>query len=202
MRVFVPFDVTDPKTRLTSVLSPSERSAFARCMRRDVVRAIRAAGGDPELIATESIDSDAPVSVDDRPLSVAVNARLDVVKGPAAVIVADLAIVTPGAIEQLFEVDGDVVLAPGRGGGTNAIVARHPDFRVDYHDASIRDHRAIAEEVGASVTEIDSYRLATDVDEPADLAEVLLHGQGEAVEWVRERGFELAVEGGRVGVER
>ncbi|QGN07431.1 2-phospho-L-lactate guanylyltransferase [Halorhabdus sp. CBA1104] len=202
MRVFVPFDASDPKTRLTSILSPAERSSFARSMCRDVVRAVRAAGGQPELIATDSIDSDAPVTVDDRPLSAAVNARLREIDEPAAVIVADLALVTPAAIERLFAADSGVVLAPGRGGGTNAIVARHPDFRVDYHDASIRDHRAIAADVGADVTEVDSYRLATDVDEPADLAEVLLHGQGEAVAWLREAGFELAVESGRVGVER
>jgi 2-phospho-L-lactate guanylyltransferase len=202
MRVFVPVDASEPKTRLASVLSPTERSTFARCMRHDVVRAVRTAGGQPELIATESIDSDAPVTVDDRPLSVAVNSRLDATEGPAAVVVADLALVTTATIERLFGTDGDVVLAPGRGGGTNAIVARHSEFQVDYHDASIRDHRAIADEVGADVTEIDSYRLATDVDEPTDLAEVLLHGHGEAVEWLRDAGFELAVEGGRVGVER
>jgi len=54
----------------------------------------------------------------------------------------------------------------GRGGGTNAFVARHPGFRVDYHDASIRDHRRIARELTDDVVEVDSFRLATDVTTP------------------------------------
>lgn len=202
MRVLVPFDATDPKTRLASVLSKAERDAFARRMLADVVSVIRRVGGDPEIVATAPIDADAPVTVDERSLDEAVNERLDESDSPLAVVMADLALVTPDALESLFESDDEIVLAPGRGGGTNAFVARHPDFRVDYHGASIRDHRAIAAEVGASLTEVDSYRLATDVDEPDDLAEVLLHGEGEAATWLREQGFELSIEDGRVGVQR
>lgn len=122
--------------------------------------------------------------------------------GEVAVAMADLALATPEAVGRLTDAEGDVVIAPGRGGGTNALVVRHPEFRVDYHGASYRDHRRIAEEVGASVGVVDSMRLATDVDEPSDLAEVLLHGGGASRRWVREAGFELDVSGGRVGVAR
>jgi 2-phospho-L-lactate guanylyltransferase len=45
-------------------------------------------------------------------------------------------------------------------------------------------------------------RLASDVDEPADLVEVLLHGEGEAAAWLREAGFELDAGEGRVGIDR
>jgi 2-phospho-L-lactate guanylyltransferase len=115
---------------------------------------------------------------------------------------ADLALATPDALARLFEPDADVVLAPGLGGGTNAFVARHPSFRVDYHGASIRDHREAARDLDATVATVDSFRLAADVDEPADLAEVLLHGAGRSAAWLREAGFELAVDGGRVGAAR
>lgn len=202
MRVFVPFDATAPKTRLSPVLDAGERAAFARAMLEDVLEAVEVAGGEPTVLATDSIDAPAPVTVDDRPLDDAVDDRLADAERAVAIVVADLPLATPAALERLFGADGEVVLAPGRGGGTNAIVARRPDFRVDYHDASIRDHRAIAEGIGASVHEVDSYRLGTDVDEPADLAEVLLHGDGGAATWLRDRGFELAIEGGRVGVRR
>lgn len=202
MDVLIPFDATAPKTRLGPVLSPSERATFARVMLDDVLAAVRTAGGNPEVLATEAIDSPARVTVDERSLDTVVNHHLDTAHGPVAVVMADLALATPDALSALFDTDGDVVLAPGRGGGTNAIVVRHEDFRVDYHAASIRDHRSIAAEIGARVADVDSYRLGTDVDDPADLAEVLLHGQGAAAGWLREQGFELAVSGGRVGVER
>jgi 2-phospho-L-lactate guanylyltransferase len=174
-------------------------------MLRDVLDAVRAAGHRPDVLATGPVDVDAPVTVDERPLTDAVNAVLSerVDDGTAlAVVMADLALATPAALERLFAASGDVVLVPGRGGGTNAFLTRHPEFRVDYHGASIRDHRRAAADAGATLTELDSFRLSTDVDEPADLVEVLLHADGAARDWLADAGFSLAVDEGRVGVTR
>jgi 2-phospho-L-lactate guanylyltransferase len=115
---------------------------------------------------------------------------------------ADLPLITSESVARLFEPDADVVIAPGMGGGTNAIICHHPEFQVNYHDASIRDHRRITREVGANLSEVDSRQLATDIDEPSDLAEVLLHGDGAAADWLEDAGFELSVGNGRVGVTR
>jgi 2-phospho-L-lactate guanylyltransferase len=215
VRVVVPFDPTEPNTRLSSVLSPDERREFADAMLDDVLDAVRAAGGSPEVLASAPVDADAPVTVDARPLSAAVNDALaevpvsDTSKGssdersesdgglPAAVVMADLALATPDALTRLFDAAGDVVVAPGRGGGTNALVVRDPAFRVDYHGVSYRDHVAAAEAVEASVGTVDSFRLAVDVDERADLVDVLVHGDGAAAAWLRDAGFRVAVQGGR-----
>ena len=223
MEVLVPFSTDRPKSRLSGALDPDERAAFARAMLRDVLGAVESAGGDPRVLATGPVDADleCPVAVDERPLTEAVNAALDAhfdesPEGatPVAVVMADLALATPAALRELFAAgrEADVAIAPGRGGGTNAFVASSPDFRVDYHGASYLDHRRIAAEVGAGVAVVDSHRLATDVDEPADLAEVLIHaeadgegggsGGSEAARWLRDAGFALDAAGGRVGVER
>jgi len=211
MRVVVPYDARRPKTRLADVLEPDERAAFAEAMLRDVLAAIRASSSapGPEVLATAPVDVEDRVHVDDRPLDPAVNdllAGVDPADPDAddalAVVMADLGLLTPAAVDRLLAADGEVVLAPGRGGGTNAFVARHPAFRVDYHGVSIRDHRTIADRIGATVESIDSYRLSTDVDERADLPEVLLHGEGRAADWLRDRGFEVVLEDGRVGVVR
>lgn len=194
MRVVVPYAATDPKTRLADVLDPGERAAFARAMLADVLAAVRASGHEPELLATGEVDVDVPVTVDERPLTEAVNGVLAETDGAVAVVMADLALATGEALARLFDADGDVVLVPGRGGGTNALVARDPDVRVDYHGVSFRDHREAARAVGAEVGVVDSHRLSTDVDERADLVEVLLHGEGRAAEWLRDAGFELATD--------
>jgi 2-phospho-L-lactate guanylyltransferase len=211
MRILVPFESTRPKTRLAPVLDADERDAFARAMLHDVLDALHETGHDPEVIATAPLRpapadgplGDVPVVVDERPLSAAVNDRLGG-DDPVGVVVADLALATPAALERLFDaaIGAGVALAPGRGGGTNGLVVSHPDFRVDFHGVSFRDHLAAARSVGADVGVVDSMRLATDVDEPADLAEVLLHGTGEAAAWLRSAGVELDVDGGRVGVRR
>jgi 2-phospho-L-lactate guanylyltransferase len=206
MDVLVPLAVDEPKTRLAGTLASSERSAFVRAMCADVLDAVRERDHDPRVLATAAVDVDAPVVIDDRPLTTAVNAALDDAFDGGAdavgVVMADLALATPAALDRLFGADGDVVLAPGRGGGTNAVVARHPEFRTDYHGASIRDHRDAARDVGADVTEVDSFRLATDIDEPADLVEVLLHGEGRAREWLVDAGFAVAVADGRATATR
>jgi 2-phospho-L-lactate guanylyltransferase len=228
VRVVVPYAVEQPKTRLSPVLSSAERVAFSAAMCRDVCDAIRAAGETPELLATAPVESDddtfetVPVTVDDRPLTPAVNGVLAETLSPSAsrgatresatdrgngadavaVVMADLALATPGSLRRLFTAKGEVVAVPGRGGGTNALVVRRPDFRVDYHGASIRDHRRIARGIDADYREVDSMRLATDVDEPEDLAELLLHGEGRATDWLREAGFAVDVADGRVGVTR
>jgi len=206
MRIVVPVSGSDPKTRLSTVLSPDERRDFTEAMLADVVDAVIATGHEPEVISTAPLDCAAPVTVDDRGLDPLVNDLLASTVTDSddalAVVMADLPLVTSKSIERLLAPDADVVLAPGLGGGTNAFVCRHPDFRVDYHGASIRDHRRIAQEVEAEIVEVDSRRLATDIDEPGDLAEVLLHSDGAAADWLTDAGFSLSLTDGRVAVSR
>jgi len=206
MRIVVPVSGSDPKTRLSTVLSPDERRDFTEAMLADVVDAMIATGHEPEVISTAPLDCAAPVTVDDRGLDPLVNDLLASTVTDSddalAVVMADLPLATTKSIERLFTPDADVVLAPGLGGGTNAFVCRHPEFRVDYHGASIRDHRRIAREVEAEIVEVDSRRLATDIDEPGDLAEVLLHSDGAAADWLTDAGFSLSLTDGRVAVSR
>ena len=211
MRVVIPYTDRDPKSRLAPVLSESERRKFARAMLGDAVDTVRNAGHDPELLVPAPIDDDAigpddvPTTVDDRALTPAVDAVLDRIGDEVSelgIVMADLPLATATALHRLVAVGSDVAVAPGRGGGTNALVVRDPAFPVDYHGASYRDHREAATAAGLSVGVVDSMRLATDIDEPADLAEVLLHGDGRAREWLVDTGFELDVSDGRVGVHR
>jgi 2-phospho-L-lactate guanylyltransferase len=211
MRVLVPLDTRDPNTRLAELLEEKERAALAAAMCRDVLAAVRAAGHDPALLATAPVSFDAPaesdppergvpVTVDDRPLSAAVNAALADAELPVAVVMADLPLVTPATVDRLTAPDADVVIAPGLGGGTNALVVRHPEFRVDYHGGSYRTHCRAAEQHGTLAT-VDSFRLALDVDTPADIGEVLLHGERRTAGWLADR-FALDESQDRAAVER
>jgi 2-phospho-L-lactate guanylyltransferase len=204
MQVIVPFDTQNPKTRLSGVLDSRERKRFARSMLRDVLDAIKVAGHAPVVLTTAALDIDAKTRLDKRPLTPAVNAVLDdtAVSAPIAVVMADLALVTPATLRKLFDADDDLVLARGVGGGTNALVSHHPNFRVDYHGASYRDHLTAADAVGASVTEIDSYRLGIDIDEPDDIVELLLHSDGHAAQWLQNVGIRIVDDRERVSVGR
>jgi len=208
MRTLVPFAAVNPKTRLDSVLTGDERAAFARVMLRSVCATLQQAGSEPTVLSTASLDEttlppSTTVVVDDRPLTATVNDELTT-DAPTLIMMADLPLATPESIRRLTAAsdDTDIAIAPGLGGGTNALVVRAPAFRVDYHGASYLDHRAAAADLGATVETVDSRRLATDIDEPSDLAEVLIHGDGPAREWLVDAGFELDTGDGRVGVRR
>ena len=95
MRVVVPFAAATPKTRLADVLDEGERLAFAEAMLSDVLDAVRDAGQTPEVLATGPVEVDAAVTVDERPLTEAVNAVIEDTDGPVAIVMADLAIATP-----------------------------------------------------------------------------------------------------------
>ena len=200
MRVVVPYTPIDPKSRLSPVLTGDERHAFSRVMLTDVLAAIRATGHTPEILSTTSLPAvDAPVHVDNRQLSDAVNAMLT---PPMAVVMADLALLTPDAVRATMDCQADVVIGPGRGGGTNLLIVRADGYMVDYHGNSLADHRRMAKEAGLEIAEIDSFRIATDVDEPSDLVEVLLHATGRARDWLIDHGFYLAETNGRVAIDR
>lgn len=110
---------------------------------------------------------------------------------PLCIVMADLALLTVDTVDRLVETEGDVVIAPGLGGGTNALVVRTPEFRVDYHGTSFRDHCTHADEIGASSAIFDSYRVTLDIDEPDDLVEVLLHSRNDAANWLERQGFSI-----------
>ncbi|KAB1198261.1 MULTISPECIES: 2-phospho-L-lactate guanylyltransferase [Haloferax] len=199
MRVVVPFGGDSPKTRLAPFFDADERRDFALAMLRDVLDAVESTGNDPVVLTDRPVDVHVPTILDDRPLTDAVNDQLGG-DDPIAVVMADLALATPASLTRLFEMEGDVVAAPGLGGGTNALVVRTPEFVVDYHGASIADHREIADDIGVSFVEIDSMRLAVDIDEPSDLVEILLHGRGRTREWLDELGVTLDTTDGRAEV--
>jgi 2-phospho-L-lactate guanylyltransferase len=200
VHVAVPFDAVDPKTRLDELFDDAERTAFARVLLGDVVDVVRATGREPTVYATAALDVDAPVVVDERALDpVCTELAAD---PPVAIVMADLGLATPEALDRLFAAGGDVIAAPGLGGGTNALVVRDAAFSTDFHGVSIRDHREIAGEAGLDWTPVDSMRLGVDVDERSDLVEVLLHGEGAAPDWLRDHGVTVAVRDGRATVVR
>jgi 2-phospho-L-lactate guanylyltransferase len=97
----------------------------------------------------------------------------------------DLPLITAGDIETILEHDGEepsVVIVPSRdGAGTNAILRRPPDlFPSHFGPGSLAKHLAEAERAGADCRVIELHRVALDIDEPNDVSEFMLRGQGTA----------------------
>lgn len=90
----------------------------------------------------------------------------------------DLPLLTTEDIETLLDCDGagpSAVIVPSRDGtGTNALLRRPPDLFPSHFGAhSLSKHLAEAEKVKARCRVLELPRIALDIDEPADLVELL-----------------------------
>jgi 2-phospho-L-lactate guanylyltransferase len=117
------------------------------------------------------------------------------------ICMADLALLTEKEVAGILNCQGDVVLCPGRGGGTNMILIRNPGFRTCYRGLSFPKHLAYARQLGLEASVFESFRAGCDIDEAEDLAEVLLHGRGRSKGVLEDMGFILS-EKGRSGLIR
>ncbi len=202
VRAVVPFKTRGAKTRLSPFLSSTERQAFSEVMLRDVLRSLR--GTDITILATEDFDpgwEGARVQVDAHDLNTSLNAYIADLHGPTLIVMSDIPLIREWHAHEMCS-EG-ITLAPGRGGGTNAIFMRDPSrFHVDFYEVSFLKHVAIAKQCGLPLKILDSFYLSTDIDTPEDLTEVLIHCPGESCQYLRDIGVRLSYGKSRIGVER
>jgi 2-phospho-L-lactate guanylyltransferase len=192
MKAVVPFKVINAKSRLATLLTEEERSRLARLMLDDIVGVLRQCGLDVVLLATAPFAYDAEV----------VNDMLKAEVEPVMIIMADVPLITPENVRGILKSPFDIVIVPGRGGGTNVQYIKEPQrYHVDYYGASFLDHIRIAHENGLTVEVFDSFNASSDIDEAQDLVELYIHGKGMAADYLRSI-TKLDTGKGRVKVAR
>ncbi|AEH61444.1 2-phospho-L-lactate guanylyltransferase CofC [Methanosalsum zhilinae DSM 4017] len=205
MRAVIPYKKENAKSRLSSVLDLHEREEFVELMLKDVFNTLRSAGIENIDVLTTSRASIAPdldvgIIENEKGLNEAINQYLASIDEPVLIAMADLPLLAPCQVMDITEKQTDVVIVPGKGGGTNIIRIMQPSrFHVKYYGSSFLNHYAIAQECGMSVHVYDSFRASTDIDEPQDLVELLVHGSGLAKEYIKER-FSMRSGKGRVAI--
>lgn len=201
MKAIVPFKVVNAKSRLSTLLTPEERTELARLMLRDITATLAAADVEVELLTTQPFEWDgATVVISEKELNPALNDYLSACDTPVLIVMADVPLITENNVREMLESPADVVICPGRGGGTNVQLVRRPDrYHVDYYGASFVDHTRIADEAGLTLEVYDSFNVSSDIDEASDLVELYIHGKGEAARYLRSITA-LDVSKGRVKV--
>ncbi len=186
MKIYIPFKPTNPKSRLANIMSEEERREFAFKLLLDVLEAC----GDA-IVVTASWDdrlSGIKHEVDRRDLDSVVTSKIK--REDAAIIMSDLALINGKIVESFLETRGEVVLAPGRKGGTNMLLSRSRKFYTSYHYGSFLKHIRIAEELGLKYSVFDSFFASVDIDDESDVLELMLHGKGKhSYEFLESIGF-------------
>lgn len=202
-------DLTRAKTRLAPLLTQAERRALAMTMLEGTLRAVCAVPGPcrravvtsypPAAELAESLGMTVIREVRQRSESHSVDAASAALEreGAAAVlrIPLDLPLVRVEDLEAVLASGqgAQAVLVPSlTGTGTNALYRSPPTlFPSRFGSGSLALHQAAARRVAAAVTILPVERLALDIDDPADVRELLQRGTPcPALDYLRAIGIE------------
>lgn len=203
MRAVIPYKKAGAKSRLSPVLSLQEREEFVELMLNQVIDSLRRAEIEkidilsPSVYGLEAMTK-AGVLLDERDLNEALNRYLEEAEEPVLIVMADLPMLSPDHIKAITSTKKDICIVPGKGGGTNVLFIKNPSgYRVRYYGSSFLAHCSIAADSGQNFETYDSFLAGTDIDEPEDLVELLIHGKGSARDYIN-RKFRLEISKGRV----
>ena len=205
MKAVIPYKKACAKSRLSPVLSQEEREELVELMLGQVIDSVINSGIEtidilsPSMYGLENI-RETRIILDKRDLNGALNGYLEQAEEPVLIIMADLPLLSPDIIREITSTEKDICIVPGKGGGTNILFIRNPsNFRVKYYGSSFLTHCSIAAEFGQDIEVYDSFLASTDIDEPEDLVELLIHGKGASKDYI-SRKFRLEISKGRVGL--
>jgi len=213
-KAVVPFKRRGAKSRLHPFLSEEERERLAVCMLKDVLSALSQSPSVAavEILTRDGLSDELRAEISALRLKIPLNFKEEREKGlndalndalkafsdaeecekfSFFVLMADLPLISAEQIEELLRSDANIVLVPGRRGGTNAIVLRGEavkKFEFRYKRISIIEHIQEAEMLGLSTRIHDSFFFSTDIDEVGDLVDLLTFGTGFAAAYLREIG--------------
>ncbi|HMK54687.1 MAG TPA: 2-phospho-L-lactate guanylyltransferase [Methanobacteriaceae archaeon] len=179
------------KTRLSPTLSPEERENLLKAMLKDVIKSLN---NSTDLVLVISSDRDVLDFVEG--LSVKclreegetdLNGALmqavawcSINYQQVLIVPSDVPLLSPGHVEMILKIaeEEDVVIAPSKGGGTNALLCPSLKFQTMFGDFSFFKHQEEALKNGLSFQIFDSFYLSLDVNTAEDLGEIILHGDG------------------------
>ena len=174
------------KTRLSPALTPAERGALTLAMLEDVLDACLqqpgwetwVVSGSPEALAIARDRGARPMPELGSTLLEAVRqAEAEVPRSgdELGIVLADLPLITAGALSEALSLAGAVVAAPAESdGGTNLLVRRPPTaIAARFGRSSYQRHRGGAYRRGLTFHEARFAELGFDLDRPADLLTLL-----------------------------
>jgi 2-phospho-L-lactate guanylyltransferase len=201
-------NLENAKERLSSVLSPVERRALAEAMLQDVMDALAAVNHHTRV---------GVVTSDPLATSLAQHYKFALIPDPAnlgetdaiahaterciangedstLVIPGDIPLVQPQDIEQVLAAapaEGSVLVPGWDGRGSNAVFRRPADlFPLRFGNDSFLPHLRAAQATGKPCVVLQLPRIGLDVDNPADLAQLLAaEGNSRAQKFLRKQAL-------------
>ena len=182
---------THAKTRLSPTLTPLERENLLKSMLKDVTNALKnkvqkviVISADEEVLNyVENLDVTPLKEEGETDLNGALLQAVDWCSKQAdqvLIVPSDVPLLRSEFVEEIISMAeySDVVIAPAKGGGTNALICPVREMDMLFGDCSFFEHIKMAESMNWTVNIYDSFYMALDVNTAEDLGEIMLHGKG------------------------
>lgn len=180
---------THAKTRLSPTLSPIERENLLKSMLKDVINVLK---NSVDRVLVISSDNDVLDYVGQMKVEIleeegrtdlngALNQAVEYSSkncSKVLIVPSDIPLIKEEYVDEILKKgeQADVVIAPAKGGGTNALLIPATGMKMMFGDCSFFKHQEEAENKGLLCTVYDSFYLSLDVNTAEDLGEIMLHG--------------------------
>jgi 2-phospho-L-lactate/phosphoenolpyruvate guanylyltransferase len=202
---------THAKTRLSPTLTPLERANLLKSMLKDVIGVLK-----PNVEGVVVISSDEEVLKYVKELDVTPvkeegvtdlnGALMQAIEwcskhaDQVLIVPSDVPLIKSEYVEEIVEMGNvaEIVIAPAKGGGTNALLCPVKGVEMLFGDCSFFEHIKMAESKDWTVHVYDSFYMALDVNTAEDLGEIMLHGTGTVTnEFLRNQGLKAVPNHGK-----
>lgn len=177
------------KTRLSPTLTPKERENLLKAMLKDVVSVLENSVERVVVISSdldvleyaEGLNIETLKEEGETDLNGALNQAVEYCSrygSKVLVVPSDIPLLQEGHVKSMLKMGEqfDVVVAPAKGGGTNALLCPARGMTMQFGDCSFFKHIEVAGNKGFTHTIYDSFYLSLDVNTAEDLGEIMLHG--------------------------
>ena len=206
------------KTRLSPTLTPLERENLLKSMLKDVITTIKDSVDEVVVISSDKdvldfVNTLNVVCLTEEGKTDLNGALMQAVNWcsehayQVLIIPSDVPLIRKSQAQEMVELADKwpVIIAPAKGGGTNALLIPTKGVQTKFGDCSFFQHLKEAEKSGLHRYIYDSFYLSLDVNTAEDLGEIMIHGSGtETSKYLKSIGLRVKSNHGteRLRVER
>ncbi len=181
---------SNAKTRLSPTLTTNERENLLKSMLKDVIKVLKknvtevlVISADPDVLAyVEKLEVISLKEEGNTDLNGALTQALNWCSKhclKVLIVPSDIPLIKEEHVQKILEKGrkANMVIAPAKGGGTNALLVPAEGMEMKFGECSFFEHLKVAENKGFSYSIFDSFYLSLDVNTAEDLGEIIIHGK-------------------------
>jgi 2-phospho-L-lactate/phosphoenolpyruvate guanylyltransferase len=197
---------THAKTRLSPTLTPLERENLLKAMLKDVIGVLKQKVSEVLVISSDEevlkyVDDMGVVSLKEEGSTDLNGALIQALRwcsglsDQVLIVPSDVPLIKVEHVDKIIKMGetADLVIAPAKGGGTNALLCPVENMEMKFGECSFFEHITVASSHNWQYAVFDSFYMSLDVNTAEDLGEIMLHGLDTATRcFLKSTGLEVS----------